>query len=341
MIQDIAQASPILQALLRDATHMSFYRFCELLDLSAPNHPELGTTDSPADDAVYFRSCAGLGFPGRDIQAIEIALDDPAQQPVVRTTFLGLYGVDARMPSYFVDEIAQHREGAEALAAFLDIFHHRVVTQYFRIWRKYRYPAGFREGGRDTTSDCLMSLAGLGFGSSLIDPSLMDARRVLSMLGVTCQRTRTAEGLASVLRQAIEHAGIEVHEFHPIWVDLHHPEPMPIGENCVLGRGFIDRSNGLRVTISADSSEVLASLMPGKHAYQLVMQLLRFYIGYEAQVSLELRAQTMLMPAPLLTPGTMSLGYTSMLKSADNASVCERQAYITIQLATWNKPSSH
>jgi len=48
----------LLPALLQNATRMNFMRFCELLELAAPNLPSLGSTDSPADEPVRFRSRA-------------------------------------------------------------------------------------------------------------------------------------------------------------------------------------------------------------------------------------------------------------------------------------------
>ncbi|WP_175948466.1 type VI secretion system baseplate subunit TssG, partial [Burkholderia pyrrocinia] len=180
---------------------MNFFRLCELIELAAPDRPPVGSTDSPTTEPVRFRSRARVGFPNREIDAVEYDLDNPAMPPAVRTTFLGLYGVDARMPSYFVDEVAQNREGAEPMSAFLDLFHHRIVTQYYRVWRKYRYPAGFRSGGTDDISRYLLSFAGLGIGSPETGEAV-GTRKLLSMLGLAGQKTRTAEGLAGVLQHA-------------------------------------------------------------------------------------------------------------------------------------------
>jgi type VI secretion system protein ImpH len=73
-----------------------------------------------------------------------------------------VYGVDSPLPTSWLDDIAQRREGHEAVTSFLDIFSHRITTQYYRIWRKYAYPATFEAGGRDATSQCLLGLVGLG-----------------------------------------------------------------------------------------------------------------------------------------------------------------------------------
>src|SRR5690606_22102112 len=134
----------------------------QLLEAAAPDNPPLGTTTRPSDDAVRFRPHPGMGFPAGELKAIEFDEEHLERPPTVRTRLLGLYGVDSPLPTVYLDDIAQRREGHEALEAFLDIFNHRIFTQFYRIWRKYSYPATFEAGGTDKTSQCLLGLIGLG-----------------------------------------------------------------------------------------------------------------------------------------------------------------------------------
>lgn len=334
---DAADTPPLWGELLAHAPAMHFFRFCELLECSAPGRPLLGSTDSPADDPIRFRSKWRLGFPAREIDAVERDPDDATLPPTVRTTFLGLYGVDARMPSYFIDTIAQNHEGSEPLAAFLDLFHHRIVTQYYRVWRKYRYPVGFERDGSDAISTYLLSLAGLGLGASEIGETV-GPRKLLSMLGLVNQKTRTAEGLAGALQHAVPDAAITVEEFHPVWVDIDGNEPMPLGEHCVLGGGFFDRGNCVQVVLTPTCAASVRSLMPKQPMHEDVMRLLRFYLGYEAQAVITMQVPPELMPAPVLEPNAVSLGYTTLLPRDDKPSA-SHDALIRIQLGTWNRPS--
>ncbi|WP_142914495.1 type VI secretion system baseplate subunit TssG, partial [Klebsiella pneumoniae] len=93
-------------------------------------------------------------------------MDNPDAPPTVRTTFLGLYGVDSPLPTAYLDYITQRHDGHDAVMAFLDIFNHRFITQYYRIWRKYNYPASFEAGAVDDISRCLLGLIGLGIPGS-------------------------------------------------------------------------------------------------------------------------------------------------------------------------------
>jgi type VI secretion system protein ImpH len=328
--------APLLPALLRNATQMNFMRFCELLELAAPDDAPLGTTDSPSHERVRFRSRHRLGFPGKEIDAVEYDYDGASKPPLVRTTFLGLYGVDARMPSYFIDEIAQNRDGAEPLSAFLDLFHHRIATQFYRAWRKYRFPAGFKKGGTDDVSRCLVSLVGLGIGHPAIEETV-GTRKLLSMLGLASQRTRTAEGLVGVLQHAVPDATITVTEFHPVWVQLNEFEPTALGENCVLGRGFYDRGNCVRVVIAPTTSESVLGLTPGRQIHDEITALLRFYLGYEANAHLEMHVSPELMPRADIASDQVRLGYTSQLQQIKRS--YETGAITRVQLGTWNGES--
>ncbi len=330
----------LLPAVLDHAHRMNFYRFCALIELAAPDAAPLGTADSPATDPVRFRSRAQLGFPAREIDAVEFDIDDPGAPPAVRTTFLGLYGVDARMPAYFVDEVARNRDGAEPLSAFLDLFHHRIATQFYRIWRKYRYPAGFRPDGFDTVSSGVLSFVGLGFRSPDTCapnrglPAGVDARTLLSMLGLAAQKTRTAEGLVGVLKHAIPDATIAVEEFHPVWRTVNDFEPAALGEQCLLGRGFYDRANTLRIVITPYTRDAVAALVPGQAAYRRISALLRFYLGYESEALLEMQVRPDLMPEPLLAFGHAKLGLTTQLGSPSPGHGGPRATWV--QLGRWS-----
>lgn len=195
---------PLVASLLARAPKMNFMQLCRLLEVGvsdaskdAPvgNRPGFGTHDSLEHEPVRFRPRPRLGFPAGEIAAVEF--DDgsgtfgPDSPPTVRTTFLGLYGVDAAMPSHMVDEIALREEGHEAVEAFLDQFNHRHITLLYRTWKKYRYPESFRPGGTDAQSRNLLCLAGFGWGDKPARAGLPDSR-VLALLGLMVQRTRTS-----------------------------------------------------------------------------------------------------------------------------------------------------
>ena len=128
-----SRLTPRLEA---DLNRINFYRFCQLLEKLNPDRPLMGSTSHPEDDPVRFAPHPGMGFPASELKAVEYDEDDDRRPPLIRTTFMGMYGVDSPLPTAYLDDITQRREGHEALQGFLDIFSHRILTQFYRIWRK-------------------------------------------------------------------------------------------------------------------------------------------------------------------------------------------------------------
>jgi type VI secretion system protein ImpH len=87
-----SRLSPRLAA---DLHRMNFYRFCQLLEKRNPDRPLMGSTSHPADDPVRFAPHPGMGFPGSELKAVEYDKDDDSRPPRIRTTFMGMYGVDS------------------------------------------------------------------------------------------------------------------------------------------------------------------------------------------------------------------------------------------------------
>lgn len=199
-----------------DIARINFYRFCQLLEQRQQNAP-LGSTDSPAADAVRFRPHPGMGFPVSELKNVERDVDNPDAPPTVRTTFLGLYGVDSPLPTAYLDYITQRHDGHDAVMAFLDIFNHRFITQYYRIWRKYNYPASFEAGAVDDISRCLLGLIGLGIPGSE-NHIATPVSRFLALLSVMRLPTRTAEGVTALvgLLAPLTKATVVPHDPQPV-----------------------------------------------------------------------------------------------------------------------------
>lgn len=63
-----------------DIARINFYRFCQLLEQSQQNAP-LGSTDSPATDAVRFRPHPGMGFPVSELKTLNVTRAIPTRPP--------------------------------------------------------------------------------------------------------------------------------------------------------------------------------------------------------------------------------------------------------------------
>lgn len=310
-----SRLSPRLE---RDIHRINFYRFCQLLEKSHPEAPALGITLNPADDPVRFRPHPGMGFPVSELKAVEYDEDHPDAPPTVRTTFMGLYGVDSPLPTAWLDDIAQQREGHEAQEAFLDIFNHRILTQFYRIWRKYSYPATFEAGGKDSTSQSLLGLIGLGIPGTdnyIATP----VSRFLALLGVMRLPARTEEGIQALVRLLAPRTQATVTPHCPRTVYLDTPlgfygdDDLLLDGYRVLGDVTTEISSQLLIALYTEDHAEAQSWLPEGQTYEDFLVLLRVYLGWRYKALIKLTVPTQLLPAPVLGETPFILGMSGVL----------------------------
>lgn len=309
-----SRLSPRMEA---DLTRMNFYRFCQLLEKQHPDRPPLGSTACPQDDAVRFSPWPGMGFPASELKSVEYSEDDAAA-PKVRTTFMGVYGVDSPLPTTYLDDISQRREGHEALQDFLDIFSHRILTQFYRIWRKYSYPATFECGGTDTISQSLLGLVGLGIpgtASHIATP----VSRFLALLGVLRQPAKTQEGVQALVQLLAPETQARVSPYCLRPIEISQPlgfygeQDFLLDGNAPLGDEVMDTSSQLLIELFTDSESEAQGWKPDGQLYQDFLVMLRVYLGWRFKAKIRLTVSTALLPVMPLGEAPFWLGMSGVL----------------------------
>jgi type VI secretion system protein ImpH len=311
-----------------------------LLEQALPGHPPLGSTAHPADDAVRFRPDPGMGFPAGELKSIEIDEAHPERAATVRTRLLGLYGVDSPMPTVYLDDIAQRREGHAALEAFLDIFNHRIFTQFYRIWRKYSYPATFEAGGTDATSQCLLGLIGLGIPGTAQQVGT-PVSRFLALLSVMRLPTRNAEGIAALVTLLAPNTQVQVTPHWPQTIALPAPaslsrqRPVSLSQGTPLGRVGHDANSQLGLTLYTEHAQEARGWLPDGQLQRDLRVLLRVYLGWRCTAKLRLSLPLHSLPAPVLGQAAIRLGMTGVLGLGGAAWRATEHATLTINLGRY------
>ncbi|TDN50105.1 type VI secretion system protein ImpH [Buttiauxella sp. JUb87] len=327
-------------ALNKDIWRANFYRFCQLLEQESPDAPKLGATSHPANDPVRFRPWPGMGFPVSTLKAVETDEDHPERPPTVRTTFLGMYGVDSPLPGMYLDDIAQRREGHEALTSFLDIFSHRITTQYYRIWRKYAYPATFEAGGRDATSQCLLGLVGLGIPGTA-EQVATPVSRFLALLGTMRLPTRNAEGIRALVSLLAPHTRAMITEPDPVKVHIDNRSGLgganriQLSQRATLGKTAKEACSRVLVTLITEDPDEAEGWLPGGHIHTDLLVLMRVYLGYRSDARLRLTVPVRLLPEPRLGKSRrIQLGRTGLL-GLKNGKLCDNRETLTVSLGCY------
>ncbi|WP_213760421.1 type VI secretion system baseplate subunit TssG [Enterobacter hormaechei] len=327
-------------ALDKDIWRVNFYRFCQLLEQENPDAPKLGTTSHQGNDPVRFRPWPGMGFPVSTLKAVETDEDHPTLPPTVRTTFLGMYGVDSPLPTSYLDDIAQRREGYEAVTSFLDIFSHRITTQYYRIWRKYAYPATFEAGGRDATSQCLLGLVGLGIPGTA-DRVATPVSRFLALLGTMRLPTRNAEGIRALVSLLAPNTWVFITEPDPVKLHIDNRSGLGTG-NCVrlsqratLGKTGREACSRVLVTLVTEDPGEAEGWLPGGILHTDLLVLMGVYLGYRSNARLRLTVPVWLLPEPRLGKGKrIQLGRTGLLGLKDGR-LSDNRETLTVSLGCY------
>ena len=334
------KAEGLLDVMEGQVASANVYRFCQLLEHVLVDQPPLGSTAHPGDDGVRFRPDPGMGFPASELKAIEFDDACPDRPITVRTRLLGLYGVDSPLPTAYLDDIAQRREGHEAIEAFLDIFNHRVFTQFYRIWRKYSYPATFEAGGRDATSQCLLGLIGLGVPGTA-ERIATPMSRFLALLSVMRLPTRNAEGIAALVKLLAPSTQAYVTGHWPQRVVLQRlaslaiDSPVSLSQGTPLGAVGLDANSQLRLLLHTDDPDEAREWLPGGRLQLDLLVLLEVYLGWRCTAKLQLSIPLHLLPPPVLGRMPVRLGMTAVLGVPTGEEAVAHPNTITVNLGRY------
>lgn len=310
-----SRLTPRLEA---DLHRINFYRLCQLLEKRNPGKPLIGSSSHPVDDPVRFAPHSGMGFPVSELKAVEYHEGDANRPPVIRTTFMGMYGVDSPLPTAYLDDITQHREGHEALQDFLDIFSHRILTQFYRIWRKYSYPATFEPGGTDSISQSLLGLVGLGIPGTA-NHIATPVSRFLALLGVLRQPGKTQEGMQALITLLAPDTTVTVSPYCLRPVEITQPlgfygdEDFLLDGNTPLGDEAMDANSQLLIALTTHNQQEFQGWKPDGLLYQDFLVMLRVYLGWRFKAKITLTTCTRLLAVPPLGESPFWLGMNGVL----------------------------
>jgi type VI secretion system protein ImpH len=285
-------------ALKSDPQSFGFFQAVRLLERLQPERTRVGAFDEPAREVVRFGVNPALAFPPSEIHGLSFE----GEQPVMKVNFMGLTGPQGVLPhqySTLVEERLRARDGA--LADFLDLFHHRILSLFYEAWRSYRFTIAREDGDVDRLAGHLSDLIGLGLESTRNSFPFPD-EALIHRAGLLAGGPRGAVAL----EQLIEHffgLQAEVEQFVGGWYPLEQHDRCVISDDDdssnVLGGGAVagdevwDQQARVRVRLGPLNRERYDSFLPGGSAHTELLALLRLFSHdrFDFQVQLVLRRE--------------------------------------------------
>ncbi|MGH8550942.1 MAG: type VI secretion system baseplate subunit TssG [Methylococcales bacterium] len=309
----------IERQLNEDPYSFNFLNAVRMIECAHPEKPRLGTSQRPAEDPVRLTQEASLAFESSTITAFESGKD--GQPPRLRSRFLGVFGPNGPLPlhltEYARDRIRHHRDST--LAAFADIFHHRMLSLFYRAWANTEPTVHYDRPESDRFLYYVGSTFGLGMEAQFGLDRVPD-RYKLHFAGLLACQTRHPDGLESILISYFR-VPVAVLEFVGEWLDL--PDnglwrlgqsrwTGTLGESVVVGARVFSCQSKFRLAIGPLNLERYHSFLPGGECLDHLMALVRNYAGDELAWDINLILRKDQIPA-LLVDGTRRLGWTTWL----------------------------
>jgi type VI secretion system protein ImpH len=289
----------VTELLEKQASEFGFFQAVQLLHRLNPNATPIGGLGPPSQEPVRFKVSPSLIFAASDVESI-VPRDPDSKKSYATLTarFLGLTGASSPLANNMVEEVLRDAiDGDGVLAAFYDIFHHRVLSLYFRAWKKYRFSAGFRTDGRDAFTQRALAFVGVDPGGVPSRDALPPAT-LLAMAPLLSQRTRSARTLHIALERLLPNVGIHVESFVERFVMISPEQRVKLAlenttlcENFTIGRRVYDRSGRFRVCVGPVDYQDFEELMPGGPHYptirKVIEQFSRGILEAELEVTLK------------------------------------------------------
>jgi type VI secretion system protein ImpH len=262
----------LIEELQKHGNQYGFFHAVSLLHRLAPDAVPVGGLGPVEKEAIRFRHDPSLVFSPSDVQSIQL-LDDEGkrQQTTVTTTFLGLTGSVSPLANAMSEEVLRDLQDHDGnLSAFYDIFHHRLISLFFRSWKKYRFYSGFRNDGKDAFTQRALAFVGVDPHGASPRFSLPLAFQ-LSLAPLLAHRTRSARTLEVALRRVLpEGINVRIESFVERIVDIPKEQRIrlglantTLGEDFVVGRRVHDRSGRFRIHVGPVTYDRYEELLPG------------------------------------------------------------------------------
>ena len=314
------------ELLEREPYAVEFFQAVRLLERLFPFRAPVGRLDSrPAEEVARFSANTDVAFPASEIQALELRPDTPARMTV---NFMGLIGPLGVLPlSYSMLVLERARARDYAMRDFLDIFHHRIISLFYRAWEKYRFTVAYERDQRDRVTDHLHDLVGLGT-DGLRDRLAVPDEALLFYVGLLALRTRPAVALEQLLEDYFG-VPVEVQQFIGGWYALDVDTQCRLGDEerssdqlglgAVVGDEIWDQQSRVRIRLGPMTRRQYDQFLPNGSAYEPLRSLTRFFSGEQFDFEVQLVLARDEVPGCVLGADGDSvppLGWCTWLRSA-------------------------
>jgi type VI secretion system protein ImpH len=297
----------------------NFYRAVRLLEAEFRDQPRVGSSIRLEEDFLRLCQIPSLSFAPSTIESAE------QLEKAIRlfVNFLGMFGPNGPLPQHLTDFARDRYRNAHdrTLVRFMDIFHHRMLSFFYRAWVLNQKSADFDRPEESRYADYFGTVFGIGMPALRERDSIPDRAKIY-FSGHLAAQSRNAEGLASILEDFFG-LPTEIQEFTGFWMKIppenqcrlgESPDTGSLGGNAIAGSKKFEAQLKFRVRMGPMDLDALKRLVPVTDTFKKLKDWLLNYINEELFWDLQcvLKAEAV----PTISLGQEGLlGWTNCLNS--------------------------
>ena len=282
------RALDVQRKLHEEPYNYDFYWAVRLLECVHPDNPRVGEARRPSDETFRFSQQASLAFAPSTLSDFEIGKEGkPSRMEVL---FFGLFGPNGPLPLHLTDYARDRLRNSEdaTFIRFADIFHHRLISLFYRTWADTRPAVNFDRPDSDRFAKYVGAICGYGMPSLWHRDEMPDKAKFYYSAWLSGQ-TRNAEGLCSILADFFN-LPVRIEEFIGHWMELpedarfrlgESPNTGSLGMTAILGEAVWDCQSKFRIILGPLSLVDYQRFLPGGAGLKHLKSIVRNFIGDE------------------------------------------------------------
>lgn len=317
--EDRSAYDDLITRLSSEPHRFGFFQALRFIEAAHPDVPGFGRSRRARQDPIRLGQKVTLAFASSTLAELQPATE--ARPARLLQHFHGVFGANGPLPLHLTEYAIARRLSYHdpTFVRFCDIFHHRMVSLFYRIRVNAEPAISEDRPDRNRFRTYIGALAGFGTPALRNQDELADQAR-LFYSGHFANQKRSPGALLGILAQHFS-IPVKLEEFQPEWLEFP-PESRlrlgrsrhtcQLGRNTVIGERTYERQFRFSLIFGPLSLAQFESLLPDKPATAALAALVRNFVGFEFSWDYRMLVRESEVPVARLG-GKTQLGWSSWL----------------------------
>ncbi len=277
------------EALKKHPEKYHIFQALRLIEAAYADKPRLGRSRRPRQDAVRLKQRIDMAFASSTVARFVPYNEETGEAGELAQYMFGLFGPNGPLPLHFTEYAynRQHSFRDLTFKAFADMFHHRMLSLFYRAYASGEPTSSFdRKGEVDPFAQKVAAFAGLR-GAAFANRDALPDLAKLRYAGRLAHGPRNEEGLVALI-SGFFGAPATLESFVGTWLELDKQDtwelgnphkPAKLGQSCSIGAKVWTRQAKFRFRVGPVGLAEYKRLLPGGESLKRLKAMVNNYMG--------------------------------------------------------------